>query len=154
MSLLAEAVMFGQVAVQLAVARDRDADGRGDQAVRLARRRLGHDDEGDLTGLEALHALGPREDAALRRKDARHPHQVAGGDAGRPQGQLEGGQLLAVFPDTLGEEHLLRDESDHVTLLGAGSAATRRRALAPAQERRRPDSSRGRGRLSCRDGAW
>ena len=53
----------------------------------------------------------------LGRKDARHAHQIAGGDAGRAQRELERGQLLAVLADTLGEEHLLGDESDHVTLL-------------------------------------
>src|SRR5439155_23993637 len=42
---LAEAVMLGQISVQLAVARDRHADGRRDEAMRLARRGFGHDDE-------------------------------------------------------------------------------------------------------------
>ena len=60
-----------------------------------------------------------RQNPAVRRKDARHAHEVAGGDAGGAQRQLERGQLLAVLADTLGEEHLLGDESDHVTLLVA-----------------------------------
>src|SRR5262249_15655195 len=40
-----------------------------------------------------------------------------GGDAGRSQRELERGQLLAMLAHTLGEEHLLGHESDHVKLL-------------------------------------
>src|SRR5262249_53377727 len=67
---LAEAVMLRQIAVQLFVAGDGHADGRRDQPVRLARGSLGHDDESDLPGLEALHALRARQDAAFGRKNA------------------------------------------------------------------------------------
>src|SRR5258705_2272516 len=49
---LAEAVMLGEVAVQLAVAWDRDADSGSNQPMRLPGGGLGHDDEGDLPGLE------------------------------------------------------------------------------------------------------
>ena len=90
--------------------------------MRLAGRGLGHDDEGDLAGLEALAALRARQDAALRRKDARHADEIAGRDAGRPERELERRQLLAVLADTFGEEHLLGNESDHVTLLVVGRA--------------------------------
>jgi hypothetical protein len=103
------------VAVQLAVARDCDADRGRDQPVRLARRRFRHDDERDLPVLETLDAFAARQDAALRRKDARYPHQVAGRDPGRAQRQLERGQLLAVLAHTFGEEHLLGHESGHVS---------------------------------------
>src|SRR5207245_10176766 len=87
----AEAVMLGEVAVQLFVARDGDADRRRDQPMGLARRRLGHDDEGDLARLEALHALRARENAAFGRKDAGDADEIAGGDAGRAQRELERG---------------------------------------------------------------
>ena len=91
--------------------------------MRLARGRFGHDDKGDLSGLEALAALGTGEDAALGRKDARDPHKIACGDARGAQRELERGQLLAVFSDTFREEHLFGHESDHVTLLVARESA-------------------------------
>src|SRR5262245_49149352 len=37
---LAEAMMFGEISVDFPIARDRDADGRRDQAMRLTRRGL------------------------------------------------------------------------------------------------------------------
>ncbi len=88
----------------------------------LAGGRFGHDAEGDLPRLQPFHALLARQDAAFRRKDARHADQIAGGDAGRAERELERGQLLAVLADALGEEHLLGNESDHVTLLVADGA--------------------------------
>src|SRR2546428_4203969 len=105
--------MLGEIPVRVAVAWNRDADGGGDEPVRLARGGFRHHDEGDLSRLEELDALGAREDAALGRKDARHADEIARRDADRPQRQLERSQLLAMLPDTLGEEHLLRDETDH-----------------------------------------
>src|SRR5262249_30448627 len=66
---LSEAVVLGQVTVRIAIARDGDADRRGDEAMRLAGGRLRHDDEGDLAWLEELHPLRAREDAALRREN-------------------------------------------------------------------------------------
>ena len=51
---LPEAVVLGQIAVDVAVARNRHADGRSDQAVRLARGSFRHHHEGDLSGLEQL----------------------------------------------------------------------------------------------------
>ena len=62
---LAEAVVLREVPVQLAVTRDGHADGRRDQPVRLTRRRLGHDDEGDLSVLQALDTLRARQNAAF-----------------------------------------------------------------------------------------
>jgi len=109
--------MFRQIAEEVLVAWNRDADGSRDQAVRLPRRRLGHDDEGDLAGLEALDTLRARQDPAAGWKDARYAHEVARGDTGGAQRELEGGQLFAVLADTLREKHLFGDESDHVTLL-------------------------------------
>ena len=79
----------------------------------LARGGFGHHDEGDLSRLEALHALAARQDAALRRENAGDANEVAGGDACGAERQLERGELLAVFPDSFGEEHLLRHETDH-----------------------------------------
>src|SRR5882672_145567 len=111
---LAEAVVLGQIAVQLAIPRDRDADGRGDQPVRLARGRFRHHDEGDLSRLEALHALRARQNAALRREDARHANEITGGDTGRAERELERRELFSMLPHTLGEKHLLGHESDHV----------------------------------------
>src|SRR5690242_14066028 len=83
----------------------------------LPRRGFRHDDERHLARFEALRALGTREDSAARRKDARHTHEVTGGNPGRAKRQLERRQLLAVFADALGEKHLLWHESDHSTLL-------------------------------------
>src|SRR6185295_20177140 len=103
-----------------------------------ARRGLGHDDEGDLAGLETCHALRTREDAALGRKDARHANEVAGRDAGGTERQLERGQLLAVLPDALREEHLLRDETDHVTLLARLNRGQTVGPPALPQDKRRP----------------
>src|SRR5438105_3990929 len=68
---LAEAVVLGQVAVQVAVTRDCHADGRRDEAMRLARGGFGHDHEGDLARLETLHPLPAREDPEVGREDAR-----------------------------------------------------------------------------------
>ena len=87
--------------------------------MRFARGGFRHDHEGDLSRLEALDTLGARQNAAFGRKDARHANEVARSNTRGPQGQLERGELLAVLADTLGEEHLFGNESDHVTLLVA-----------------------------------
>src|SRR5439155_12364608 len=113
---LAETVVLGEVPVQLTIARDGDADGGGDQAVGLAGRGFRHDDERDLPRLQPLHAVTARQDLALGRENAGDAYEVAGGDSGGAEGQLERGQLLAVLADALREKHLLRNESDHVTL--------------------------------------
>ena len=94
--LLAEAVVLGQVAVQAPVGGHREPDGGGDQAGRVPRRRLRHDTEGDLAWTKAPDALGLREDLAAGREDARHADEVADGDAGGAEGQLERGELLAA----------------------------------------------------------
>src|SRR6185295_15815397 len=117
---LTEAVMLRQVPVEFPVPRDRHTNGRGNQTVRLAGGRLGHHDERDLTGLEALHPLRTREQAAFGRKDAGYAHEIAGGYAGRAKGELERGQLFAVLSGALREKHLLGYESNHVTLLHRG----------------------------------
>src|SRR5204862_6962470 len=111
-----------QIAIEIPIARDRDTDCGRDQSVRLAGSGFGHHDERDLPRLEQLHALTAGEDAALRRKNAGDAYQVTRGDAGGTQRELERGELFPVFADTLREEHLLRDESDHVTLLVAAAS--------------------------------
>jgi hypothetical protein len=91
--------------------------------MRLARGRLGHHHERDLTWLETLHPLGPRENAALWRKNARDPDEIARSNAGGAKGELERRQLLAMLPDTLGEEQLLGNESNHAWALLRWDAA-------------------------------
>jgi hypothetical protein len=88
--------------MQLAIARNRDADGGRDQPVRFARGGLGHDDKGDLARLEALGALGARQDAAVR-EDARHAHGCTPRCRPTAQRELNDVSLLAVLADTLRE---------------------------------------------------
>ena len=54
---LAKAVVLGQVAVNVRVARNGHAHRRRDQAMRFPGRRLGHHHEGHLARLQALDAL-------------------------------------------------------------------------------------------------
>ena len=85
--------------------------------MRLTGRGFRHHHKCHLAGLEALAALRTGQNAALWRKNARDADEVAGGDAGGSERELERGQLLAVLPGALGKEHLLGNESDHVALL-------------------------------------
>ena len=82
-------MVLGQVAVQIAIAGNGDADGRRNQPVRLSGGRFRHHDEGHLPRFEALGSLRAGQNAALGRKDARNPHQIARGDAGGAKRQLE-----------------------------------------------------------------
>src|SRR5439155_20502665 len=75
-----------------------------------------------LARLEAFHALAAREDSTFRREDARYANQIACGDTGRAKRELERCELFPVFADAFGEEHLLGNESDHVTLLDWNSS--------------------------------
>src|SRR4051794_10526000 len=101
-----EAVMLREVPVELVVSGNGHADGGRNEAVRLTRRSLGHYDERDLAGLEALDPFAPGEDATAGREDARDPHEIARGDAGGPQRKFERRELFAMFAHTFGEEHL------------------------------------------------
>ena len=117
---------------------DGDADGCRNQPVRFARRRLGHDDEGDLAGFEPLHALRARQDAAFGRKNAGYADEIAGGDACGSQGELERCQFFPMLANAFREEHLLRNESDHVTLLVAKGAGNRFRVHRKRENDSRP----------------
>src|SRR2546425_900468 len=106
---LSVGMMFRQVAVRIPVRGDGDADRGGDQPMRLVGRGLADDDVGDLPGLEVSHALALGNDAAAGREDARDADDVQGRDVRLAQGHLEGGQLLLVLADSLGEEDLRGD---------------------------------------------
>jgi len=110
---LAKAVVLGQIAVQLRIAGNGDADSGRDEPMGLSCGCLGHDDEGDLAGFETFDTLTAGHDAAARGEDARHTDEIARGDARRTKCQLERRQLFAMLTDALGEEHFLRNEVEH-----------------------------------------
>jgi hypothetical protein len=81
--------------------------------VRLSGRRFRHHDEGDLPGLQPLHALAPGQNATTWWKDARDANEVTGGNAGGTQRQLEGRQFFAMLANTFREEQFFRNEVEH-----------------------------------------
>jgi hypothetical protein len=102
--------------------------------MRLARRGFRHNDERDLPRLEAFHPLLARQNAAIRREDARNADEIARGDAGGSERQLERRQLLTVLADAFGKEHLLGNESEHVTLLVARGDTNGKQKVRDVQE--------------------
>src|SRR5215472_3905129 len=74
------------------------------------RRILANDGKRHLAGLEMLQAFASGNQFAIRREDGGNADDVAGGDAGIAQGQLETGEPFPMFPDTFREEDLLRDK--------------------------------------------
>jgi hypothetical protein len=58
-----------------------------------------------LAGAKFFHALGPGNQLAAGRENARDAYQVTGSNSGRPKCQFEAGKLFPVFPYTFGEKH-------------------------------------------------
>jgi hypothetical protein len=61
-------VVLGEVAIHRFVGGKSEANARGDQTVRFARRIFADDGERDLPGLQVLQPLGARNEFAIRRK--------------------------------------------------------------------------------------
>jgi len=93
--------MLAEVSVRGRLRRDGDADGGGDQPVRLVGLRLAHDDEDHLPGAQVLQTLGLRDDLAAGREDAAHPDEVEVRNPRVAQGHLERVQLLFMATDAL-----------------------------------------------------
>jgi hypothetical protein len=93
---LAVAVVLGEIAVLVAVLRNRDTDRGGDEPVRLVGGVLAHDDVEDLARLEELLALLRRDELAVRWEDRRDADEVELRDARAAERHLEARELLAV----------------------------------------------------------
>ena len=61
-------------------------------------------------GLNVLQPFAAGDQLAIGRKNGGDAHDIAGGNARIPQGQLETGKPLAMFSHAFGEENFLRDE--------------------------------------------
>src|SRR5580698_8575690 len=103
-------MMFRQVAEHGLVGGQRQANARGDEAMRFARLIFADNREGYLAGLDVLQAFAAGNQFAVGRENRGDANDVARGNACVAQRQLKAGKALAVFPDSLGEENFLRDE--------------------------------------------
>ena len=106
----AEGMVLGEVAVHRFVAGKREADAGGDQTVRFFGGIFADYRERDLAGLDVLQTFAAGNQFAIWREDGRDADDVACGDAGVSERQLETRQPFTMFPDAFGEEDLLRDE--------------------------------------------
>jgi len=82
-----------------------------------------------LAGAEFFHALGPGNQLAAGRENARDAYQITGSDPGRPKRQFEAGKLFPVFPYAFGEKHAFGYEHSipHLFLDAVLSQIERRR---------------------------
>src|SRR5580692_13118010 len=103
-------MMFRQVAEHGLVGGQRQANARGDEAMRFARLIFADNRERYLAGLDVLQAFAAGNQFAVGRENRGDANDVARGDARVAQRQLKARKALAVFPDSLGEENFLRDE--------------------------------------------
>jgi len=102
-------MMLGKIAVLVLVGRDRHADRRGDQSVRLVGALTVIDAENDFTGTEKLDAFFPGDALAKRRIDAGDENEIAIGQSGRSQSQLEGRELFLVNAHPFGKKTFFRN---------------------------------------------
>ena len=103
------AVVLGYVAVHGLIGRTGQADRGVDAPAGLSGLGPCHHAEGDLAGLQRLHALVAFEMLAAGRQDGRDGDQVLLLDIGIAQRQLESGELLAMDPDAAGQEEAGRN---------------------------------------------
>jgi hypothetical protein len=89
-----------------------------------------------LAGTEFFHALGPGNQLAAGRENARDSYQVTRSDSGGPKRQFEAGKLFPVFPYTFSEKHAFGYEHSIPHLLIG--------AVFSQIERRRDEDSPGR----------
>ena len=131
---LAEGVVFADVAVGPLVGGDGAPHGGGQQPPRLIAAAAAQNAIGDGAGVQLFEAPGPGNHLAAGRHDARYLDQVAFFDAGVPERQFEGMELLLVDSHPLGEKHLLGYIDRQWLLLLQPAAARTGRSLffAPA----------------------
>ena len=98
------AVLLGNVAVHLGVARTRKSDAGMDAAAGLVGLGARHDAEGDLAGTQRGDAGFARQLVAMRRQDRRHGDEILLLDIGIAQRQLERGELIAMNADAARQE--------------------------------------------------
>src|SRR4051812_32487841 len=103
--------MLGDVAVVIAVIRNRQTNRRKHPAAGLVRRRLRDHRKNNLSRFQHLDALFPLDNLTVRRENARYTHQIVVRDFRFAQRHLEARQFLAVNSYTLGEEYLGWDEA-------------------------------------------
>src|ERR1700734_1672236 len=93
--------------------------------MRLARLVLANNGERDLSRFEMLEPFTARDQFAVRRKNRGDANDVARGDPGVSQRELEARKPLAMFSDSLGEENFLCDER-HVPGCGSSTRLSRK----------------------------
>jgi hypothetical protein len=93
--------------------------------MRLASLVLADNGEGDLSRLEMLEPFTARDQLAVRRKNRGDANDVARGNSGISQRELEARKPLAMFSDSLGEENFLRYER-HVPGCGSSTRFSRK----------------------------
>src|SRR3984957_466727 len=93
--------------------------------MRLPRLVLADNGESDLSRLEMLEPFTARDQFAVRRKNRGDANDVARGNSGISEGELEARKPLAMFSDSLGEENFLRYER-HVPGCGSSTRLSRK----------------------------
>src|ERR1700721_3227736 len=93
--------------------------------MRLARLVLADNGESELSRLEMLEPFTARDQLAVRRKNRGDANDVARGNSGISEGELEARKRVAVFSDSLVEENFLRYER-HVPGCGSSTRLSRK----------------------------
>src|SRR5580700_5823699 len=96
--------------------------------MRLARLVLADYGEGDLPGLQVFEPFTARDQLAVRRKNRGDANDVARGNSGVSQRELEARKPFAMFSDSLGEKNLFRDER-HVPGCGSSTRLGRKNLM-------------------------
>src|SRR5580693_4628600 len=99
--------------------------------MRLASLILADYGKSDLTGLQMLQAFTAGDQLAVGRKNRGDANDVARGNSGVSQRELEARKPFAMFSNSLGEKNFLRDER-HVP--GCGSSTRLRSEKSDALE--------------------
>src|ERR1700722_2419249 len=118
-------MVFGQIPEHGFVSRQSKANSRGNQSMWLPGLVLADYGESDLSRLEMLEHFTTRDQLAVRRKNRGDANDVARGNSGISERELEARKPLAMFSDALGEENFLRYER-HVPGCGSSTRLSRK----------------------------
>src|SRR5260370_6031729 len=106
----AEGMMLRQVSIHALVARERQANAGGDEAMRFPGGMFADDGKSHLAGPDVFQAFAAGNQFAVGRGNRGDADNVTGGNSCVPERELETGEPFPMLTDAFGEEDLLGNE--------------------------------------------